>query len=91
MAHLRTRTSCYTDFMLKNVTITVSEDAVRWARRKAADENTSVSKLVGRMLEDQMRRTDEYQRAFRRWKKIGAIPGIDAANRLTREEAHARR
>ena len=77
--------------MLKNMTITVSEDAARWARRKAADENTSVSKLVGRMLEDRMRQTSEYRRAFRRWKKIGAIPGIDAANRLSREEANARR
>jgi hypothetical protein len=77
--------------MLKNMTITVSEDAARWARRKAADENTSVSKLVGRMLEDQMRQTDEYRRAFLRWKKIGAIPGIDAADRLSREEANARR
>src|SRR5271165_6009072 len=50
------RSSCYTDFVLKNITITVSEEAARWARRKAAEENTSVSKLVGRMLEEQMRR-----------------------------------
>ncbi len=76
--------------MLKNMTITVNEDAARWARRKAADKNTSVSKLVGRMLEDQMRQTSKYRRAFRRWKKIGTIPGIDAANRLSREEANAR-
>jgi hypothetical protein len=46
--------------VLKRITITVSEEAARWARKKAAEENTSVSKLVGRMLEDQMRRTDEY-------------------------------
>src|ERR1035437_8212771 len=43
-----TRTSCYTEFVLKNVTITVEEDALRWARKQAAEENTSVSKLVGR-------------------------------------------
>lgn len=77
--------------MLKNITITVSEEAARWARKKAAEENTSVSQLVGRMLEEQMRRTDEYGRAYRRWKRIRSIPGIDAANRLSREEAHARR
>ncbi|MEK7403510.1 MAG: hypothetical protein AAB225_00235 [Acidobacteriota bacterium] len=63
----------------------------RWSRRKAAEENTSVSRLVGRMLENQMRVSDEYWRAYRRWKKIGGIKGIDAAGRLTREEAHARR
>ena len=72
------------------MTITVSEEVARWARKKAAEENTSVSRLVGRVLEDQMRRSDGYWRAYRRVKKI-RIPGIDAANRLTREEAHARR
>ena len=70
------------------MTITVSEEAARWARRKAADENTSVSKLVGRMLEKEMRQTDAYWAAFEMWKKIGPIPGLDAANRLTREKAH---
>ena len=72
------------------MTITVSEDVASWARRKAAEENTSVSKLVGRMLEEEMRRTDAYWAAYERWKKIGPIPGLDAANRLTREEANDR-
>jgi hypothetical protein len=86
-----TRTLCYTEFVLKNMTITVSEDAARWARRKAAEENTSVSKLVGRMLEDQMRLTDEYWLAYERVKRMKPIPGIDASKRMTREEAHERR
>ncbi len=76
--------------MLKNMTITVSEAAARWARRKAAEENTSVSSLVGQMLEKEMRMGDEYRRAYRRWKKIPSMP-LDAARRLSREEAHARR
>jgi hypothetical protein len=76
--------------VLKNVTITVSEEAAAWARRKAAEEDTSVSKLVGRMLESQMRMGDEYWRAYRRWKKIRNLP-VDAANRLGRDEAHGRR
>ena len=86
-----TRTSCYTEFVLKNVTITVEEDALRWARKQAAEENTSVSKLVGRMLEDKMRQTDEYWAAYEKWKRIKPIliPGL-AANRLTREEANER-
>jgi hypothetical protein len=73
------------------MTITVSEEAARWARKKAAEENTSVSRLVGKMLEDQMRRTDEYWKAYEKWKKIKPISGLDAAHRLTREEANARR
>jgi hypothetical protein len=76
---------------MKRMTITVSEEVACWTRRRTADENTSVSKLVGRMLEEEMLRTDAYWAAYERWKKIGPIPGFDAANRLTREEAHERR
>jgi hypothetical protein len=75
---ISTRTSCYTDFVLKNMTITVSEETALWARKKAAEENTSVSKLVGRMLEDEMRRTDAYWQAYERLKKIKPIKGFDA-------------
>jgi hypothetical protein len=77
--------------VLRNITITVSEEAARWARIKAAEEDTSVSKLVGRMIEDQMRRTGEYRAAFESWKKLKPIKGVRAANRMTREEAHKRR
>lgn len=80
----------YTDVVSAKVTITVSEDAARWVRRKAAEENTSVSKLVGRMLEDQMRATDQYWQAYEEWKKIGPIQGFDATKRLKRDELHAR-
>ena len=92
LAQKKTRTSCYTKFVLKNVTITVEEDALRWARKQAAEKNTSVSKLVGRMLEDKMRLTDEYWAAYEKWKSLEglSIPGL-AANRLTREEANERR
>ena len=81
---------CYTIFVLKNVTVTLPEEVAYWARTRAAEENTSVSRLIGKMLEAQMRRSDDYGDAYRRWK---ALPGldIDAANRLTREEANARR
>jgi len=77
--------------VLKNITITVNEDVALWARRKAAEENTSVSKLVGQMLENQMRAGDDYWRAYRRWKRMSPVKGIDAARRMSREEAHARR
>jgi len=76
--------------VLRNITITVSEEAALWARRKAAEENTSVSKLVGGMLEEQMRTSDEYWRAYKQWKNVrGTCSG--AARRLGRDEAHARR
>ena len=77
--------------MQKNITIKISAEAALWARRKAADENTSVSRLVGEMLERQMRQTDAYWAAFERFKTIRPFTQVKAANRLTREEAHARR
>jgi hypothetical protein len=77
--------------VLKNMTITVTEQVAHWARKKAAEENTSVSRLVGRMLENEMRLSDDYWRAYKRWRKIGSIRGIDAAGRMSRDQAHARR
>jgi hypothetical protein len=76
--------------MLKNMTITVTEESARWARKKAAEENISVSKLVGRMLEAEMRQSGAYWAAYKTMKRIQPIPGIDAAHRLTREKANAR-
>lgn len=72
------------------ITITLTGKLARWASKKAAEENTTVSRLVGRMLEDQMRLSDDYWRAYRRWRKIGSIKDIDAAGRMSRDQAHAR-
>ena len=52
---------------MKNVTITVKESALEWARIAAAKRNTSVSKLVGEMLIEKMQREDAYARAEREW------------------------
>jgi hypothetical protein len=73
----------------KNLTITVTDRVAHRARKKAAEQNTSVSRWVGCMLENRMRLGDGYWRAYRRWRKIGSIQGIDAARRMTRE-AHER-
>ena len=83
--------SCYTEFVQRNVTIRVSEEALHWARRKAADENTSVSRLVGEMLERQMRLTDAYWRAFDHWKASRSLARVGAAERSSRADVHERR
>jgi hypothetical protein len=75
----------------RNLTIKISEEAVLWARRKAAEENTSVSRLVGEMIERQMRLSDEYWRAFEHWKSNSSVAERGAAGRLSREEVHERR
>jgi hypothetical protein len=75
----------------RNITIKISDEAALWARRKAAEENTSVSRLVGEMLERQMRLTDEYWRAFEHWKSNRPVAALSATERLSREEIHERR
>lgn len=52
---------------MKNVTITVDEAALEWARIEAAKRNTSVSRLVGEMLADKMQCDDAYARARNEW------------------------
>jgi hypothetical protein len=79
-----------TGFVLKNGTVTLPEEVAHWARKKAAEENTCVSRLIGKMLEAQMRRTEDYEEAYRRWQALTPMD-LDAANRMTRDEAHARR
>ena len=77
--------------MQRNITIKISEEAVLWARRKAAEEDTSVSRLVGEMIERQMRLSDEYWRAFEHWKSNQPVAERGAAERMSREEVHERR
>ncbi len=55
---------------MKNVTITVEESALEWARIEAARRNSSVSRLVGEMLADKMRQEDAYAQAMRKATKL---------------------
>jgi hypothetical protein len=72
------------------VSITVDPKVLLWARRRAADEGTSLSKLIGRLLEKEG--ADAYWRAYEEWKRLPSDLGarIDASQRFTRDEAHER-
>lgn len=52
---------------MKNVTITLDEEVARWARIRAAEQETSISKLVGEMLREKMLQEKTYQAAMRRY------------------------
>ena len=52
---------------MKNVTITLDKETARWARIRAAEQNTSVSRLVGEMLRDQMRDEEAYRLAMQEY------------------------
>jgi hypothetical protein len=52
---------------MKNVTITLDEKTAAWARVYAAKHNTSVSRVVGEMLQQRMHQMREYDEAMRRF------------------------
>lgn len=74
---------------MKNVTITMEDGVADWARIEAAKRNTSVSRLVGEMLAEKMRRDDSYGAAMRDAMKFEPIKF--EAPFLTREQIYAER
>jgi hypothetical protein len=75
---------------MKRVTITLSEHAALWAQRRAAEENISVPELVCRIIEDQMRFSDEYASGLSEWRRLKPVAGASGCTRMTREETHDR-
>lgn len=53
---------------MKNVTITLEEDVLRWARIRAASHDTSVSRLLGEELRRKMLSEQKYELARARFK-----------------------
>ncbi len=74
---------------LRNITITLGESVARWARMEAARQDKSVSRLLAGILEEQMRREDEYERALRRALRRKPFLKTDGKY-LSREELHER-
>lgn len=76
---------------MKNVTITLDEHVARWARLRAAELDTSVSRLVGDLLADLMRRERSYEAACRTYIAAELRP-LSAGDRPypRREELHDR-
>ena len=74
---------------LRNVTVTLEEPVARWARIEAARNETSVSRLLGTILKEQMLHSDGYERAMRRALTRKAF--LKTGGRyLSREETHDR-
>ena len=81
---------CYTEIVLRNVTVTLPEEVARWAKVRAAEQNMSLSRLIAALLESEMRQSGAYKKAYKRWKALDNVAGIDAERRLSREQAHER-
>lgn len=50
---------------MRNVTITLDEEVARWARVRAAEEDTSLSRLVGELLRQKMLDENNYRTSMR--------------------------
>ena len=52
---------------MKNVTITLDEEVARWAHIRAAEEDKSLSHLVGELLREKMRDEGDYQASMQNY------------------------
>ena len=52
---------------MKNITITLDQETANWIRVHAAEQNKSVSRVVGEILRERMKDRREYLRAMRRY------------------------
>jgi hypothetical protein len=73
----------------RNVTVSLDEEVALWARLEAARRDTSVSRLLGDMLKQQMNREKRYEMAMR--SALGRRPFLKTDGRyLRRDEVHDR-
>ncbi len=76
---------------MKNVTITLDEEVARWARIRAAEQNSSVSRLVGEMLKEKMRAEEAYLLAMEQYlAKEPKVINKTGAPYPSREDLHER-
>ena len=66
---------------MKNVTITLEEDVLRWAKVWAAGHDTSVSRMLGEELRRKMLLEQQYERARKRFQtaQIKALKPADTS------------
>jgi plasmid stability protein len=55
---------------VKNVTIVLEEEVARWIRVRAAEEETSVSRLVGHLLRQMMEDDQQYDRSWEAFSSV---------------------
>lgn len=76
---------------MRNITVTIDDDTYRRARMKAAELDTSVSRLVRDYLAGLAGEESEFERLARR--EIGlrsAVASFRASDRLSRDAVHDR-
>lgn len=76
---------------MKNVTISLDENVAKWARIRAAELDTSVSRLLGDLLREKMLDERAYEAAMEKFLSVDLVklkkPG---AGYPRRDKLHAR-
>lgn len=76
---------------MKNITVSISEEAYRKARIKAAERDTSVSALVREFLQALVSEDSDFERLKKLQDEVLAtVTSFSARDRLGREEVHDR-
>lgn len=52
---------------MKNVTVSLAENVAHWARVRAAERDMSLSRFLGRLLEERMQHEESYDVRMRRY------------------------
>jgi hypothetical protein len=77
---------------MKNVTVSLKENVVRWARIRAAEQGKSLSQFLGDLLEERMRHETDYEAARRRFMAGKPFAFRKRGEELpTRDEIHGRK
>jgi hypothetical protein len=77
---------------MKNITVTVDDATYRRARIRAAEQDTSVSAVVKKFLNEFAGDESEFERLARQEREAREeIRNFRASDRLTRDEMYARR
>ncbi len=78
---------------MKNITITLPEDAALWVRVRAAQSERSVSRWLAELIEGMRSQEDEYEVAMERFleraQRSRKLEWVDG-RKPTREELHDR-
>ena len=75
---------------MKNVTVTMAEDALEWVRVKAARDNASISRYLGQLVEQARAREGIYERSMRAALKFQPLAFPKNTRYLSRDEANGR-
>jgi hypothetical protein len=52
---------------MKNITVTLDDETAKWVRVRAAEQNKSMSRFLGDLLQQHMKDRVAYQRAMEQW------------------------